>query len=220
MTAARLGSKLAGVGRLGTTHAKGFRNVVLRVTPAHSHEPSPTVLETELRSHEREPRDGLGPPHAARASEPAMTRGSRGRRHARPATRPAFPQPPGRRTTGQPHTRKTAGFTSAICEAVACVARLLLPDKGSHTDTVGAGYVREHEGRCRPGLRQRRAFRRKQGSRNHLRSATQHLFTDDLAIHPFAAIVAVTALLTVLSLALPTRHALRTRPIEAIGARV
>jgi hypothetical protein len=31
-------------------------------------------------------------------------------------------------------------------------------DKGSHTDTVGAGYVREHEGTCRPG-RQRRAVR-------------------------------------------------------------
>jgi hypothetical protein len=34
----------------------------------------------------------------------------------------------------------------------------------SHTNTVSAGCVREHEGRCRPGLRQRRAFRQ---SRDH-----------------------------------------------------
>jgi putative ABC transport system permease protein len=36
---------------------------------------------------------------------------------------------------------------------------------------------------------------------------------------PFAAIVGVTVLVAVLALALPTRHALRTRPVEAIGTR-
>jgi len=36
---------------------------------------------------------------------------------------------------------------------------------------------------------------------------------------PFAAIVGVTALLAVLALALPTRRALRARPVEAIGVR-
>jgi putative ABC transport system permease protein len=38
-------------------------------------------------------------------------------------------------------------------------------------------------------------------------------------LRPFAAIIAVTALLAVVALALPTRHALRTRPVEALGAR-
>jgi putative ABC transport system permease protein len=36
---------------------------------------------------------------------------------------------------------------------------------------------------------------------------------------PFAAIVAGTALLALLALALPTRHALHARPIEAIGVQ-
>ena len=36
---------------------------------------------------------------------------------------------------------------------------------------------------------------------------------------PFLAIIGVTALLALLALTLPTRHALRARPIEAIGAR-
>jgi putative ABC transport system permease protein len=36
---------------------------------------------------------------------------------------------------------------------------------------------------------------------------------------PFAAIIGVTALIALLALTLPTRHALRVRPIEAIGAR-
>jgi putative ABC transport system permease protein len=36
-------------------------------------------------------------------------------------------------------------------------------------------------------------------------------------IKPFAAIVGVTVLVAFLALALPTRHALRTRPVEAIG---
>jgi len=36
---------------------------------------------------------------------------------------------------------------------------------------------------------------------------------------PFAAIIGGTALLAILALSLPTRHALRARPIEAIGAR-
>jgi putative ABC transport system permease protein len=36
---------------------------------------------------------------------------------------------------------------------------------------------------------------------------------------PFAAIIGFTALLALLALALPTRHALRTRPVEAIGVR-
>jgi putative ABC transport system permease protein len=36
---------------------------------------------------------------------------------------------------------------------------------------------------------------------------------------PFAAIVAVMALLALLALALPTRHTLHARPIEAIGIR-
>jgi putative ABC transport system permease protein len=36
---------------------------------------------------------------------------------------------------------------------------------------------------------------------------------------PFVAIVGVTALLAFLALALPTRHVLRTRPVEAIGTR-
>ena len=36
---------------------------------------------------------------------------------------------------------------------------------------------------------------------------------------PFAAIIGGTALLAILALALPTRHALHTRPIEAIGVR-
>jgi hypothetical protein len=34
-------------------------------------------------------------------------------------------------------------------------------DRGSHADTASAGYAREHEGRCRPGRRQRRAYRHK-----------------------------------------------------------
>jgi hypothetical protein len=36
---------------------------------------------------------------------------------------------------------------------------------------------------------------------------------------PFAAIIGVTALLVTLALELPTRRALRARPVEAIGAR-
>jgi putative ABC transport system permease protein len=36
-------------------------------------------------------------------------------------------------------------------------------------------------------------------------------------IKPFAAIVGVTVLVAVVALALPTRHALRMRPVEAIG---
>jgi hypothetical protein len=36
---------------------------------------------------------------------------------------------------------------------------------------------------------------------------------------PFAAIVGVTALLALLALALPTRHVLHARPIEALGTR-
>jgi putative ABC transport system permease protein len=36
---------------------------------------------------------------------------------------------------------------------------------------------------------------------------------------PFAAIIGGTALLAILALSLPTRHALRARPIEAIGVR-
>jgi ABC-type lipoprotein release transport system permease subunit len=36
---------------------------------------------------------------------------------------------------------------------------------------------------------------------------------------PFAAILGVTALLATLALALPTRRALHTRPIDAIGIR-
>ena len=36
---------------------------------------------------------------------------------------------------------------------------------------------------------------------------------------PFAAILGTTALLAILALALPTRHALHTRPIDAIGMR-
>jgi putative ABC transport system permease protein len=36
---------------------------------------------------------------------------------------------------------------------------------------------------------------------------------------PFLAIIGVTALIALLALTLPTRHALRARPIEAIGAR-
>jgi putative ABC transport system permease protein len=36
---------------------------------------------------------------------------------------------------------------------------------------------------------------------------------------PFAAIIGGTALIALLALALPTRHALRTRPVEAIGVR-
>jgi putative ABC transport system permease protein len=40
-----------------------------------------------------------------------------------------------------------------------------------------------------------------------------------IPIKPFAAIIGVTALLAFLALALPTRHALRTRPVEAIGTR-
>jgi putative ABC transport system permease protein len=38
-------------------------------------------------------------------------------------------------------------------------------------------------------------------------------------IRPFAAIIGGTTLLAILALSLPTRHALRTRPIEAIGVR-
>ena len=38
-------------------------------------------------------------------------------------------------------------------------------------------------------------------------------------VRPFAAIIGGTALLAILALALPTRHALHTRPIEAIGVR-
>jgi putative ABC transport system permease protein len=36
---------------------------------------------------------------------------------------------------------------------------------------------------------------------------------------PLATILGVTALVALLALALPTRHALRARPIEAIGIR-
>ncbi len=36
---------------------------------------------------------------------------------------------------------------------------------------------------------------------------------------PFAAILGVSALLALVALALPTRRALRTRPVEAIGLR-
>ena len=36
---------------------------------------------------------------------------------------------------------------------------------------------------------------------------------------PFAAILGISALLALLALALPTRRALRARPVEAIGAR-
>ena len=36
---------------------------------------------------------------------------------------------------------------------------------------------------------------------------------------PFAAILGISALLALLAVALPTRRALRTRPVEAIGAR-
>jgi hypothetical protein len=36
---------------------------------------------------------------------------------------------------------------------------------------------------------------------------------------PFAAITGGTALLTILALSLPTRHALHAQPIEAIGMR-
>jgi putative ABC transport system permease protein len=36
---------------------------------------------------------------------------------------------------------------------------------------------------------------------------------------PFAAIIGGTALLAILALSLPTRHALHARPIEAIGVR-
>jgi putative ABC transport system permease protein len=38
-------------------------------------------------------------------------------------------------------------------------------------------------------------------------------------VKPFAAIIGATALLAILALSLPTRHALHTRPIEAIGLR-
>ena len=37
-------------------------------------------------------------------------------------------------------------------------------DKSGHADTVSAGYTREHESRCRPRLRQRRAFRQSRAS--------------------------------------------------------
>jgi putative ABC transport system permease protein len=36
---------------------------------------------------------------------------------------------------------------------------------------------------------------------------------------PFAAIIGTSVLLALLALALPTRHVLRARPIEAIGVR-
>jgi len=53
------------------------------------------------------------------------------------------------------------GGEAAVSPSAHSAARVLAPDKGSHADTLRAGYVCEHEGTCRPGRRQRRAFRQR-----------------------------------------------------------